>query len=1298
MPWNSNLIDTEILAVHAALLPSGPSGQVLIFGGDEHWGAQAETQPGERYKKTRIFDLDSGALVSGFIASPDSDVFCAGHAFLPDGRLLIGGGTSKWPESDHHDHGLDFLGHRRCWVFNPFEPDDEKKWIEVKRMLPQPGKEAEDEGGGRWYPTLTTLGNGEVIAFFGHVTQEDFRHRNTTPEKYNVSSNNWTLLPQMANPSLLPDWGATDVRFLMYPRTFVLPSGLLFFATPMPTTDNEPSEYFCTFYNPTTGDYVGPNISPAPGWSNYWDMPAVLLPLLPEENYRARIMACGAIENHIIDLEATTPSWFPSASRTGAAAGRQRLHSIAVILPTGEIVHTGGVSAQRPENPVLEPEVYNPGIDWNTGTYSGADSWQSKEAAQLSRNYHSTALLLPDGRVWTAGGNTNAESGDPDGNANADADGVIKKRGIKQIEIYEPDYFSSANKPQITSAPKSISFNQQFQIRCSQAASIQRVAFIRNGSVTHGHDYDQRYVGLSFEHISGDRLLVTAPPSGNVAPPGYYTLWVINDSGIPCEQASFVRMSYQTCEVITDRSTFSTHEVEAMLADESTAVFTDALYVIYDGFIPSELNLLGNVPDVTIAIGGDEGTTLNGISLNFQTTLFEDEDLPPGIPQRITFVYNVVFSNATAFNFPGSSETVRLNFDLEQHSCVGYLNLIKDPNPYMRDSVSDGSGNYNPHWLSTDLRVFQIEEGDTFSGTSISHGASSSSPFTFINELLEDFNTKPENNSHPFRGISTGQQDSKLELARTVNGRRVFNYAIAKVRYRVAAVPPGTDDMRVFFRMFKTAATGLQYNTNSTYRRFGDGPTAIPLLGISGYELSTIPFFAAPRVNTASQSMESQSDPLNIRPFSAGGSEEQTIYFGCWLDINQDTAQFPIAPGENNGPFTNRRTIQELIRGEHQCLVAEIHFLPDPISPGKKPGNSDNLSQRNLAIVSSDNPGSIATHTVQHTFEIKVSKIKNFNNFLLEENIQLDAMVSKKRNRLDELLIRWNNVPRDSVVQLFFSGVDVDDILTLVQTRLGVPVLKKIDSQTLECKVKDVTYIPIPPGSSVDIPALISVQLPDNVVKDQHFHASVHQISGRDNSIIGAFEISMPVSEAPLLLASEVRKLSVMRHIAAAIPATDHWYPVFQRYIGQIADRVDGFGGNSTSVYGNPDGTGEEPKKPTPSLWVCTERWWLSILIAVSVLLAAGLTNMVILGIGLVTTVMLGISLYLNWYRKCLPSYCVRLQTIQLGLLVALGVIALMKLIGVGEQFNPSIWLMVGLGALLIQILIFISQCNPCKD
>jgi hypothetical protein len=118
------------------------------------------------------------------VRSPTTDVFCSGHAFLGDGRLLVGGGIEEWghePDPDH-PHGGNFGGQRACWIYET----NVRGWSRAADMNFQPGRAT---GGGRWYPTLITLASGRVLAVFGHPSQSDFRHRNNTPEIYNPRSN-----------------------------------------------------------------------------------------------------------------------------------------------------------------------------------------------------------------------------------------------------------------------------------------------------------------------------------------------------------------------------------------------------------------------------------------------------------------------------------------------------------------------------------------------------------------------------------------------------------------------------------------------------------------------------------------------------------------------------------------------------------------------------------------------------------------------------------------------------------------------------------------------------------------------------------------------------------------------------------------------------------------------------------------------------------------------------------------------------------------------------------------------------
>ena len=297
MPWNSSVIDSQILAVHAALVPNGVEGEVVLFGGDEHWVGQQE--PGGNFHKTRVYDVRTHSLISTTIQSPDSDVFCAGHAFSLDGRLLIAGGTQKWPEdTDAHVHELAFLGHRRCWVYN----HRRHNWTEVSKLNKNPDQPDEEHSGGRWYPGLVTLANGEIAAFFGHLDQQDFRHRNTLPERFNQTGNYWVNMPKVMGTSGEPLNGGR--RFLFYPRAFLLRDGKLFFATPMPANFSGSTEgdHFSTAYDPFSGDYLDPKIAEPESAYHDWNRPAVLLPLLPNEDYRVRILFLGGRNPRRLDL------------------------------------------------------------------------------------------------------------------------------------------------------------------------------------------------------------------------------------------------------------------------------------------------------------------------------------------------------------------------------------------------------------------------------------------------------------------------------------------------------------------------------------------------------------------------------------------------------------------------------------------------------------------------------------------------------------------------------------------------------------------------------------------------------------------------------------------------------------------------------------------------------------------------------------------------------------------------------------------------------------------------------------
>jgi hypothetical protein len=201
----------------------------------------------------------------------------------------------------------------------------------------------------------------------------------------------------------------------------------------------------------------------------------------------------------VIDLNASNPQW----TNTGSLAFARRQLNLT-LLPDGKVLATGGSGGFGFDNaslPIFQSEMWDPA----TG------NWTTMASISVYRGYHSTALLLPDGRVVSAGGEQTGAS----------------------AEIYSPPYLFNGPRPTITSVSStSVKFGQTLNISTPDAASISQITFIRLGSVTHAFNQNQRLVHLQFTQISGG-LQVTAPANGKVAPPGHYMLFLVNSSGVP---------------------------------------------------------------------------------------------------------------------------------------------------------------------------------------------------------------------------------------------------------------------------------------------------------------------------------------------------------------------------------------------------------------------------------------------------------------------------------------------------------------------------------------------------------------------------------------------------------------------------------------------------------------------------------------------------------------------------------------------------------------------------------------------
>jgi hypothetical protein len=340
--------------------------------------------------------------------------------------------------------------------------------------------------------------------------------------------------------------------------------------------------------------------------------------------------------------------------------------------------------------------------------------------------------------------------------------------------------------------------------------------------------------------------------------------------------------------------------------------------------------------------------------------------------------------------------------------------------------------------------------------------------------------------------------------------------------------------------------------------------------------------------------------PDEARDLLAQGAKEYTRYFGAWLDINQDgDARIPPL-FLDDGPFLNPLppfkpvSIKELVRGYHQCLVAEVHHVDDPIpdinSPkagtpaNGTPANNDNLSQRNLAWVPVGNPGSVATRTAQTTFMARPSGTLASDAYIPPRIVPRGQILTAAgaptsvavhiRLMPDELVFDGSHVPDGTRVTVYWPDVDFDEVIALAGRRSSPIRLERVDDHTVDFELHGAAYLPLPGGRTAPIPGLLSAELPAGIAAGERYRLIVHQFSGKKRRVIGTFQLQIPVAHEADLLAAESIKLSLLRWIGSRIPPADVWYPVFSRYLGEIERRVTGFGGDPDAIEPDPDGNG----------------------------------------------------------------------------------------------------------------------------
>jgi len=447
----------------------------------------------------------------------DGDMFCADLTALPNGKILIAGGTDWYndpsvmdrSQGDPADVGVAVVeGLRSASLFDPasdtFQPAAPMKY-------------------GRWYPHLVIGPDGNPTAFGGvtRLLRSTQLGNVRRAETYHADTNTWE--EHYVGP-------ASEAELPLVPRMILAPNGQFFYSAvgqmwgPFGQAVDEALMAFFQFFDPKTKKWSVSGVAPLGARSG-----AFVVPLTMEPPYeRMTVVTWGGT------LGPPPGSWLPAnpfttlttidaggnvTNRNAADLNHARWYSSGVLLPDGQILAVGGGDKDDVIDPgttiaVRTPELYDP----------ATDKWREVAPHTRDRAYHNSALLLPDMRVLLGG---NAPLAAHYGGPNQDQGGPFANNdNDPSFEIWSPPYLFRGPRPTVTRVQKGVNFGETFAITTPDAGLIESVLLMRTPSPEHVADSDQRALKLEFTRSGATTLTATAPPSGNVAPPGAYYLVV----------------------------------------------------------------------------------------------------------------------------------------------------------------------------------------------------------------------------------------------------------------------------------------------------------------------------------------------------------------------------------------------------------------------------------------------------------------------------------------------------------------------------------------------------------------------------------------------------------------------------------------------------------------------------------------------------------------------------------------------------------------------------------------------------
>jgi hypothetical protein len=460
-PW-------DVIGIAMSLLPDG---KVLA------WDQISDTTDGANaphtFVRAQVWDPVTNSIervdnTSGY------NLFCAGYAKLPSGEVFAIGGNAN-----ANNDGI-----KKSTIFDPVS----KTW-----------RTGTDSAYPRWYPSVSPLANGDMLVVGGTIDRPSEGRFTSLPELRSLDDTIRTL------PGVYAGRVASDLPWekfgRLYPWITQAPDGRAIVLGPSDEIG----------FIDTAGSGSFTPVTPLPDvgfrfYGGYAPYDAVA--------GKALITGGGPSNNktYVVDLNtgAVTPS--------SALAQNRKQHN-TTILPDGSVIVNGGMNTPGYDLVDLDHAVKTV-EHWTPST----GAWSTWATEPVIREYHSTSLLLPDGRVLSAGGGYC---------------GLCTTVGYtqKNYTLFSPPYLfdgagNPAARPIISSLEPQIAYGKPLVVGTPQAANIAKAALMRLGSPTHSQDSEQRYVPLQFTKQSGS-ITVTGPSGPTIATPGYYMLFLVDSQGVP---------------------------------------------------------------------------------------------------------------------------------------------------------------------------------------------------------------------------------------------------------------------------------------------------------------------------------------------------------------------------------------------------------------------------------------------------------------------------------------------------------------------------------------------------------------------------------------------------------------------------------------------------------------------------------------------------------------------------------------------------------------------------------------------